>query len=512
MSHSVKMSALGRVREARKALESARDAARVDWREELSGADERRAHESELYEALAAFGAEVLQRLDALDAAAVDTFWKVLGLENERASTDAPAAAPVTVEVPLPDDSAEALPVVEVPKRRPDEPPVGSLLRSVRRPEPVEIDDETRQRLQNAFASGRTLERTPATSLGLDDLEVLDEALHVFGALHAVFETPADLTEEVDRLERVSLRLLERWGRASPDTNRALTSLLTTRMRHAQTHAQLGVGALDSERLDALFRRVSRHSKETQPGYVWGLSVSHRPQLATWFEDARKADEVVRARREAMGGTADEGATPVVAENLDDALRRLTEDVRGGVEPELFADRVRQLLRSGLPPDDRRVVNLARGFVEHLDGSVFKDLRRVVRDELKAEAEVESEVRESPVPADWPHFRFTRGQRAVIVGGDPRPDRVERLRDVFGFASLDWLEDATSARRLDALLQRMRNGSVDVVIVLRAFSSHRLSDAVFAANDTPCLRVLADTYGVHQVRLAIERYAGTYRG
>jgi hypothetical protein len=99
----------------------------------------------------------------------------------------------------------------------------------------------------------------------------------------------------------------------------------------------------------------------------------------------------------------------------------------------------------------------------------------------------------------------------VIVGGDPRPDRVGRLREVFGFDSLDWLEDATSARRLDALLQRMRNGSVDVVIVLRAFSSHRLSDAVFAANDTPCLRVLADTYGVHQVRLAIERYAGTYR-
>jgi hypothetical protein len=304
---------------------------------------------------------------------------------------------------------------------------------------------------------------------------------------------------------------LERWGRTAPEVNRALVALLTARMRSVQALCDALEASTALERLDGFFRRVSRHSKETQPGFVWGLSVDHRPQSGAWSDDARHADAAVRAMRDVWVRPEDTPTLPP-GETLDDALRRLIEDVRGGLDAEAFVERTRLLLKAGVAPDERRLVNLSRTFVAHLDGSVFKELRRVVREELKAEAEAECEARESPVPGDWPHFALTRGKRAVIVGGDPRPDRVERLREVFGFAQLEWAEDATSARRLDALVQRMRNGAFDVVVVLRAFSSHRLSDAVFGEDAAPCLRVLADTYGVHQVRLAIERYAGTLRG
>jgi hypothetical protein len=52
----------------------------------------------------------------------------------------------------------------------------------------------------------------------------------------------------------------------------------------------------------------------------------------------------------------------------------------------------------------------------------------------------------------------------------------------------------------------MRHGTVDMVIVLRAFSTHKMSDKVFGLEVSPCARVLADSYGVQQVRLGIERF------
>jgi hypothetical protein len=66
MSTTPFISPISRAREARTALAAARQAALADWREELSGAEERRALAAELIEALAALGADLLQRLDVL--------------------------------------------------------------------------------------------------------------------------------------------------------------------------------------------------------------------------------------------------------------------------------------------------------------------------------------------------------------------------------------------------------------------------------------------------------------
>ncbi len=508
MSTTPFISPISRAREARAALAAARQAALADWREELSGAEERRALAAELIEALAALGADLLQRLDLLPEAAAGDILRALGVP-------APAAEPSprtrVTHVEPPSGLAPATTPLPAEPPRPDAPPAGSLLLAVKRPPVVEIDEAQRTRLQRALESSRSFDRVQVRAPDADPVEVIDDALRVLGqATTTEAPTVAEALAEVDRVDSVVSHQLERWGRTAPEVNRGLTALLTARMRSVQVVCDALDASTALERLDAFFRRVSRHSKETQPGFVWGLSVDHRPQSGAWSEDARQADAAVRALRDVWVRPEDTPTLPP-GENLDDALRRLIEDVRGGLDAEAFVERTRLLLKAGVAPDERRLVNLSRAFVAHLDGSVFKELRRVVREELKAEAEAECEARESPVPTDWPHFALTRGKRAVIVGGDPRPDRVERLREVFGFAQLEWAEDATSARRLDALVQRMRNGAFDVVVVLRAFSSHRLSDAVFGEDAAPCLRVLADTYGVHQVRLAIERYAGTLR-
>jgi|GEM_PF-1832879 len=509
MSTTPFISPISRAREARAALAAARQAALADWREELSGAEERRALAAELVEALAALGADLLQRLDALPEATSAQALRALGVPTPAAESS-PLARVTHVEPPSALSSATTPSPAE--PARPDAPPSGSLLLAVKRPPVVEIDEAQRARLQRAFESSRSFDRVQVRAPDVDPVEVIDDALRGLGSATPTDTiSTTDALAEVDRIDTVVSHQLERWGRTAPEVNRALVALLTARMRSVQALCDALEASTALERLDGFFRRVSRHSKETQPGFVWGLSVDHRPQSGAWSDDARHADAAVRALRDVWVRPEDTPTLPP-GENLDDALRRLIEDVRGGLSAEAFVERTRLLLKAGVAPDERRLVNLSRAFVAHLDGSVFKELRRIVREELKAEAEAECEARESPVPTDWPHFVLTRGKRAVIVGGDPRPDRVERLREVFGFEQLEWAEDATSARRLDALVQRMRNGAFDVVVVLRAFSSHRLSDAVFGEDAAPCLRVLADTYGVHQVRLAIERYAGTLRG
>ena len=97
----------------------------------------------------------------------------------------------------------------------------------------------------------------------------------------------------------------------------------------------------------------------------------------------------------------------------------------------------------------------------------------------------------------------------LFRSGEPRPQRAEALQRVFKFSHLEWIPNSDGGqRRIQALVTRMKKGSVDLVICLRAFSSHKAYDAVFDATDVQCDRALADTYGVTQVRLAIERLVG----
>ncbi len=165
------------------------------------------------------------------------------------------------------------------------------------------------------------------------------------------------------------------------------------------------------------------------------------------------------------------------------------------------------MLRDGISPTDKRVVNLARPFADALDGSALAPLRKAIREAIEAESEAEDspDLRRQALPPDWPLFAETRGRRVVIVGGDPRPERATRLRAAFEFGEIEWMEGNTT-RKIDGLKERMRNGNLDLVIVLRAFNSHKVSDAIFGVKSSTCMTVLADGYGITQVRLGLERF------
>lgn len=437
----------------------------------------RREAEQALRDALADLGAAVLARFADADERAA--FAEVLA--------GAPLRPPVVGPPPAPAQPAQPSPV-QAP--------------------PVRVTAEIISTLAAELMSGRAIARSPVVAAlppepTLEEAAgALQEGLVALGEPPAPDAGPASLDAEVRRLCGLAQSHLGTWGQLAPRANFALSGWLTARLRHVQElAARQGLDALDVP-VAAAIRRLSGHSKDTQPGFIHGLALGHAPQHGSWTADAAEWRELVLR----LLNDCAPAARPAPL-NPDDHVRILTERVRAGLDGPTLAAELKTLLREGMSPTDKRVVNLARPFADALDGSTLAPLRKAIRDAIEAETEAEdaADATRNALPPDWPLFSETRGRRVVIVGGDPRPERAARLRAAFEFADVEWIEGNTT-RKIDGLKERMRSGSLDLVVVLRAFNSHKVSDAIFGVKSETCVAVLADGYGVTQVRLGLERF------
>lgn len=400
------------------------------------------------------------------------------------------ALAPVALAPPI------AMPVVSAPA--PAQPIAAP---------PVRVTAEMIDSLATELMSGRGMTRaigpTAAPEFALEDAgPMLGEVLAALGGPPADV-TPGALETEVRRLIGITQAGVAHWGRLAQRANYTLTGWLTARLRHAQELAvRQGLEETLDPPLAGAIRRLSGHSKDTQPGFIHGLALGHLPQHGSWAADSAEwREQAVRLLAECTSP-----ARPI-AMNPDDRLRILTERVRAGIDGSALASELKAVLRDGVSPTDKRVVNLARPFADALDGSTLSPLRKAIRDAIEAESEAEgaTDVRRQALPADWPLLSETRGRRVLIVGGDPRPERSARLRVAFEFGEVEWLEGNTT-RKIDGLKDRMRSGNLDMVIVLRAFNSHKVSDAIFGVKSDACVAILSDGYGITQVRLGLERF------
>lgn len=337
---------------------------------------------------------------------------------------------------------------------------------------------------------------------------VIEATLEVFGATPSHLQGKKPVARELERIHEVASTHMDTWEAAGTRVNRLLTGWLAARARAVQSEVQKKPIAGVEEELETLFRRLTQHSAVTQPGSVSGLARTHKPRTGSWLADALAIEHELRGL---MGDLkylgAQAGSTEAPSVNLDDELRRLTDEVRGGMDAQGFVARLRYLLSVGASAGDTRLVRLALPFAGDLEGQEFAAVRRAVNHLVERDEETETADDASHIPDDWPWLTHTRGKVAMIVGGEPRPERLVRLKSTFGFGELDWLQGIDKGgRSVDSLVQKMRNGTVDMVIVLRAFSSHKVSEKIFGVEEPQCVRVLADTYGVNQVRLAIERF------
>jgi hypothetical protein len=421
----------------------------------------------------------------------------------EAALSGVPLVAPAPPAPAPPPEAAPPAPAIEPPLAAVPPAPVTVAA-------PVAITAAVLENLSHEMTSGRAIARTPPIPVGppeprLEDaVPALQDALTTFGEPLAPEPTAVVLTAEVSRLCGYLHASLPVWADLAPRANFVLTGWMTARLRHLQTLAERL--CLDSAEapLATGIRRLSAHSKDTQPGFIYGLGLGHQPQHGDWVADAAEwRTQLVRVLAEA-GPVPTPAAAPL---NPDDAIRVLTERVRTGLEATSLSAELKAILKLGVAATDKRLVNLARPHVDALDGSTLAPLRKAIRDLVEAESEAEEggEAARNALPTDWPLFAETRDRAVVIVGGDPRPERAARLQTAFGFREVEWMEGSTT-RKIDSLRERMKSGSIDLVIVLRAFNSHKVSDAIFAVKSPVCTAVLADGYGVTQVRLGLERF------
>ena len=149
-------------------------------------------------------------------------------------------------------------------------------------------------------------------------------------------------------------------------------------------------------------------------------------------------------------------------------------------------DALRQFIRkrldtSDLSPDDPRLVRLLEPFEEHFRGHGFAKLRKALEAREDGPDEAKNAV---DLPEDWRWANKVESSRMlVVVGGDSRPEAEQRIEETFQPAEFSWVnvQNKKHTRKVEAWAKRIKQGNVDIVILLTDYVSHSVSDMVVEA-------------------------------
>lgn len=304
---------------------------------------------------------------------------------------------------------------------------------------------------------------------------------------------PEAMNDEADELYGF-VRNERRLGAFPNGIQVLLLQYVVARTRHRQDEG------LDGHRALSIISAVGKYSGQTRVGFVYGAMRTHVPQNGTWKNDARAyLIELSDAAAASTDGTFTPGR-----------LVRLLETCVENAEPcEDVFDALDVAVRGGVAQSDPRVVRLLAPYLADLAATgQYKTLRSAIRTANKKSLPVEDPIAEpARMLNQWPWLPFTRGKRAVIVGGDPRePNRV-RIQLAFGFAELAWESSAERTRMLAQVRDRVANGGVDLVIVLRRFIGHDVDNVVLPACRVAGIAWVSvpTGYGISRIRQEIER-------
>lgn len=308
--------------------------------------------------------------------------------------------------------------------------------------------------------------------------------------------TPLEFLDGIQRLARVSDRT-DRWKRLPRRVQQLFLAYCTCKARVWQENLDLGSSRHEVV-LEQVFRALTRYSARERPGFVHGLSRSHRAERDTWADDADYWwTELALA--------ADIEPEPT---NTERQLEELSRTLAGSASEGVVQAAVVHAIENGVQPTDLRLLKLLNNQSHALDDEPrLRAVRRALREQEVSDGP-DDRTEEAPlIDDDWPWMHVTEGKHAVIAGGDGRPDATERVRQAFHFDAVTWHTDPND-RRLDSLARRIRSGNVGMLFYLARFSSHAsqtvLRDACKDAG-VPFVRI-EHGYGVQQLKLAIENW------
>jgi hypothetical protein len=267
-----------------------------------------------------------------------------------------------------------------------------------------------------------------------------------------------------------------------------------------------------------LFHQLKTLSKTHEPGYIEAFRHDYHTDWSTYIADAQEqllqaTDTARQSRdREQMRGEAqarDQERQLVARETGKAALGELKAIMARIHLPdeglEEFLGVLKQVV-NGLGASDPELLELVMPYRDVISGgnglrALRRNLDRIRQEELAREPD--------PLQSQFSDLlSSTQGRRALMIGGSVREDVRRTLQRLFDFDRLDWepYEDAKPAA-LDSLEQRVRNHGVDLVLLLKNFIGHHVSDRLrplCQQNDIPCLMV-EHGYGPAQVGETLRR-------
>lgn len=315
-------------------------------------------------------------------------------------------------------------------------------------------------------------------------------------------------SEERMRVVR-AVNACDAWRVFSADVQAALIAAMGLRLRALQEAGH------DDGSLGPAFSRLTAFLQRERPAFVYGLARDHRPRSGSWSADADDAwDALLELLPE---GDADTAAEPAVllrqVEDLVEELDLAPHTARSAVRAQLVLA-VRAALEGGVSARDTRLVRCAGPLHDELAGREFRALRRAIRDAISDEVEDDPADAGHVVPPDWGWWQHTRGRRAMLIGGSPREPNRRRIETTFAFAELTWERTLRKPQALTALQTRIRQRSVDLVIILGRFVGHSYDDILLpACRESDVAWVHVDHgYGTVRIQQCIERFLAEQSG
>ncbi len=266
------------------------------------------------------------------------------------------------------------------------------------------------------------------------------------------------------------------------------------------------------QQLESIFRRLVSLSKQYMPGYIDAFQEGYTADWDLYIADAQEqfriASEQGRRDRETRQQREDQVAREAARKKTSrEAALVAVEDLRAVIATHKIPDdgldefnavlaRVVNLGGSSEP----ELLELVRPFRELITGSDFRALRKHLdrlqdeEDKLGESAAVRERYREL--------IALTRGRRALMIGGAVREDARRSLQQTFEFDELEWEPyEGNRPAALNSLEQRVKNRGIDLVLILKNFVGHSVSERLrplCEENDIPCLMV-EHGYGAQQV-------------
>lgn len=267
-----------------------------------------------------------------------------------------------------------------------------------------------------------------------------------------------------------------------------------------------------------VFHQLKSLSKQHEPGYIEAFRQDYHTDWASYIADAQEqlslATGSARASRDREQLRGEQHVRDLERQQLGREAGRVAmgelKSLMARVHlPEEGLDDFLELLKqtvNGLGASDPELLDLVMPFREHVSGG---NGLRALRRNLDRVRQEETDGGPDPLRAQFEDLvTSTQGKRALMIGGSVREDVRRTLQRLFDFDRLDWepYEDAKPAA-LDSLEQRVRNRGVDLVLLLRSFIGHNVSDRLrplCQQNDIPCLMV-EHGYGPAQIGETLRR-------